>query len=260
VTPSKIPSPELTSVPDKVTVAPVVEEKETKESVLSLEEMKEIENLHPFPDIKPLEEIVNGWESVPARAFPKLVAIRKPVEFQVTENGKVIANGKLPVGSMMVPMQLQGDRLFVTTAGSTPIRVTVAVEDTDFKELIRARYDRFVKNTRKSVFAKRKAEQDRRIGAVELEKTLADWNSGGDPRFDPLKASLKKGEASTYSLYDAAKWRWGGKEMIEGVEYETGFVLIISEAAFGVTEREIKALIRDGAVSKWVDVETGEEV
>ena len=227
---------------------------------LTAEQEKEIEGLYPFPQIRPLMDIVDNWRTIPDKAFPKLVAIRKPITFDMSQGGTTVARGKLPAGSMMVPVRLMGDKLMLKTAGSAPITITVPVADTDFREAIQKRYDRFVEQSRSNALAQREAERDRRLGAERHEVKLSGWNDGSDPRFDPAKLSLQKGEVGTFSLLDAAKWRWGGVENTDGEEFETAFVLIISEAAFGVVEKELKVFLKDGKAVKWIDPASGESI
>ena len=235
-------------------------EPEPQKPTLTAEEEKEIEALFPFKEIPTLLEYVDNWNDVPQRAFPKLVAIKKPVDFEMVQGGQVVARGKMPVGSKMVPVRLQGDQLVLSGGGANPISVTVPVEETDFKELIETRYNVFVESQNAQVLAQRTAERNRRLGAILHEENLTDWNDGSDPRFDPIKASLQKGEVGIYSLSDASKWRWGGPENIDGTEFETAYVLIISEAAFGVTEVELKVLMQEGKVVLWLDPATGERI
>jgi len=235
-------------------------EPEPETPTLTAEEEAEIEKRYPFPEIPPLLEYVDNWNNVPQRAFPKLVSIKQPVDFEMKQGGQVVARGKMPAGSKMAPVRLQGDQLVLSGGGASPISVTVPVEETDFKELIESRYNAFVESQNAEVLAQRQAERDRRLGAIVHEESLTDWNDGSDPRFDPVKASLQKGEVGIYSLSDASKWRWGGLENIDGTEFETAFVILVSEAAFGVTEVELKVLMREGKVVLWIDPATGEKI
>lgn len=244
------PEPESPEPPDKAADKPA----------LSPEEIAEIEGMFPFPEIQPLLEIVKNWTDVPRNAYPKLVAIRRSVEFEVVQNGRVVAKGALPSGSMMVPAQHQGDTILLTASHAETIKVTLPVEETDFKEQVEARYDAYVRKSREEVLAQRKAEVQRRLGAIAKEDAVSEWNDGTDPRFDPAKESLGKGEVGIYSLHEAKQWKWGGTENLDGVDYETAYVRVVSEAAFGVAERELKVLIQGGKVVLWVDPATGEPI
>lgn len=229
---------------------------EPKGLMLSAEDERKIEELYPTPQIKPLMEAVENWRNVPKNAYPELVAIRTPVDFEIEQGDKTVARGRLPAGSMMVPEKLVGDELTVRS-GSLPVGVVVPVDDTDFKEQVEALYDSIVKRRHAEVKAKREAERKRRLGEMTVEATMVEWNDGSESRFVPLKESLGKGDVGVYSLYDVTKWRWGGEENIDGVEYDTAYIMTVSEAAFGITERELKALLRDGKVVHWVDPKTG---
>ncbi len=258
-TPIEAPEKPVETAPEPEPRQTVTTEPEP-ETRLSPEEIAEIEALYPFPEIKPLMEIVDNWQNVPERAYPKLVAIKKSVEFQVIQNGQVVANGSMPSGAMMVPARLNGDQITLTAGNTVPITVTIPVEDTDFKELIELRYNAFIEDSRAGILARREAEMNRRLGAIAKEESMTDWNDGSDPRFEPAKVSLQKGEVGNYTIYDATKWRWAGTEKDGDTEYEVAFVLMVSEAAFGVTERELKVYMNEGKAVKWVDPTTNEAI
>lgn len=228
---------------------------------LTAEQEKEIEQLYPFPKIRPLMEIVDDWRNVPQSAIPKLVAIRKPISFDMSQGGSTVARGKLPAGSMMVPVRLVGENeILLKTAGSAPITATIPVADTDFRESIQKRYDRYVEQARNKVIAQREAERTRILGAAMQEVELTGWNDGADSRFDPAKLSLQRGEVGTYSLPDAAKWRWGGSETVDGEQYDTVFVLMVTKAAFGEDEKELKVFLQGNQVVRWLDPATGQAI
>jgi hypothetical protein len=72
-----------------------------------------------------------------------------------------------------------------------------------------------------------------------------------------MKASIRRGEAGTFQIETADRWRWAGKETVDGSEYDIGLVMMVTESAFGTSEVELKALIQDGKLVKWLDAATG---
>lgn len=220
----------------------------------------EIEKMYPIPEIRPLLEIVQNWKSVPQNAFPPFVKIRVPVEFQIKDRGTVVGKGKLPAGSSMIPLRLQDDTLTLSSSVNSNFSVNLSTSDTDFRERIQARYDKFVKDQTNGVLVQRRAEKQRRLGLIEKESALSKYNDGEDPRFDPVKASIRRGEAGFFQMESARKWRWAGKESIEGEDFDAAFVMMITESAFGTSERELKALIQNEKVVSWIDVSTGEKL
>ncbi len=221
---------------------------------------KELEAMYPTPEIRPLLEIVGNWKAIPLNAYPPFVNIRVPVEFDIRRGTTVIGKGKLPVGASMIPVNLIGDTLVLTNSRNSGISVKLPVGDTNFREKIKEKYDAFVKKQNADALAKRKAEKERRLGVIAAETALSEYNDGKDARFDPVKASIRRGEAGFYQIESAGKWRWAGQEVIEQEKYDVAFVIMIAESAFGVTEKELKALIKGGKVVSWIDVASGKKL
>jgi hypothetical protein len=239
--------------------APVVEdtgEKAKREQAAEIE--RRISALYPLAEVVPLVEIVDHWQEVPRNAYPKLVTLKVEVEFEVVKDGQVVATGKLPVGSSVIPLDLNDGKLTVSTSPSVPFKSVVLVEETDFRERIEERYDAFVAMRNQRILAQREAERARLVSSNAKEEELAGFNDGSDARFDPMKESLKRGEAGAFELENATEWRWLGKETVDGVEYDVGLAAFEVESAFGVTRTEIKALIKEGSVEEWVHPATGQ--
>lgn len=215
-----------------------------------------VAGMHPLPAIRPLMEIVGNWKSVPQNAFPKLVMLKAPVTFEVLRAGVVAARGVIPAGSSVTPLALESENLRITPTLTSNIVAFVPVDQTDFKEKIESRYDSFVKTANSSITARRAQERERIIRSRKLDIELTKYGGGDDPRFDPMKASIRRGEAGFFQIETADRWRWAGKEAVEGVEYDVGYVMMVTESAFGSSEREIKALIMNGKVLKWLDAAT----
>ncbi len=215
-----------------------------------------VNTMHPLPSIRPLLEIVSNWQAVPQKAYPKLVALKAPVTFEMLRGGAVAARGVIPAGSSVTPLALESQNLKITPTPTSNIVATVLVDQTDFKERVQERYDSFVKTANASVLARRAQETERIIRSRKLDIELSSYGGGDDPRFDPMKASIRRGEAGFFQIETADRWRWAGKESVDGVEYDAGYVMMVTESAFGSSERELKALMMNGKVLKWLDAAT----
>lgn len=157
--------------------------------------------------------------------------------------------------------KIENGILSLTTGSSVPVTTALSIDETDLKERIQARYDAYVAGKMADLEVQREAERKRITKAIANEEALATYNDGKDPRFDPFKESLRKGEAgATIELEAATKWKWAGKETIDGTEYDTAWVIIESETAFGINEKELKGAMRDGKVEHWFDVGSGQEL
>ncbi len=276
--PDTVKTPEPAPVPQEPRPAPVPKEKpkpppppkvtkpekpappaDTAEKARAELETK-IADLYPLPDIRPLEEIVDNWNNVPERAYPKSVTIDQSLDFHLYHQGQVIGGRKIPAGAHVVPVGLKESILIVAPDVQTSMRAEIPVDETNFKQLIQLRYDDFFRKQTRRVEEQRARELARVLKQQAHEAALADYNDGSDPRFDPMKESLRKGEAGTFEFENATQWRWLGSESIDGVEYDVGLAVFETESAFGVARTEIKALIRDGNVDKWIDPASGEEI
>ncbi len=214
---------------------------------------RQVEKLFPMPVFKPLLELVNDWKTVPVNALPPEIILKVPLTFRLDAGGQV----SLPVGAQVFPVRYDGGTLTVTNAQGSKLQATVAVDDTDFKDSVTKRYHRSVEQAQQNVLARRVAEK-KRLGKLQAhELAMSQYGDGNDPRFEPMKASIRSGGAGFFQLEAAHSWRWSGKETVDGTEYETGMVIMAMESAFGTARRELKALMRDGKVVRWLDAATG---
>lgn len=249
--------PEVLVDPTKPVLAETATAAQNAPSPAELELDLKLQSSIPYPVIKPLEEIVNGWRAVPPNAFPAEVHLKSPLTFESHPGGRKSGKSTLAAGSAVVPLALEGAQLTVARSRDSGERIAVPVDDTDFKKLVQERYDNFVRHARENVLARRAAEKRRILNAEAKEQALSQYGDGSDPRFDPMKESIRSGGAGMFQLEAAESWRWSGKESVDGVEYDTGLVMMVSESAFGSTKREIKALLQAGKVVRWVDAVTG---
>ncbi len=222
---------------------------------------KTVLELYPMPEFPPLAALVGDWRDIPERAFPRELVIHKEMEFDLRRNGQVIGQRPLSEGNKVIASGLRDGVLTVSPVGSELLTGLIPVDDTDFKETIEEGYRAYIERTRKRVLASRQAER-RRIERQIAEAAYrpAGWTDGSAPVFSVMRESLARGEATDRLLEDARKWRWIGREKVNGQNYETGIVSIEVETIFGVFASEIKALIRDGRVEKWVDPVSGQKI
>lgn len=218
---------------------------------------RQVEELIPMPVVKPLMEIVRDWKAVAPNAYPKTVSLKVPLTYRIDGGRKSAGQENLAAGSQVVPVRLDGATLVIAPSAESNIRLSLPVDDTDFKEVVTKRYDHFVEQSRHNVIARRAAEKKRMQKHQTHELELSKYGSGNDPRFDPMKASIRGGGAGFFQIEAAESWRWSGKETVDGVDYETGMVVMVMESAFGTTKRELKALMSNGKVIRWLDAATG---
>ena len=105
---------------------------------------KLLKKRYPMPDIKPLMEIVDHWNRVPSKAYPKQVTINQRIAFQLVVEGKSIGASVAVPGTLVAPLKLNGETLQVASLANRTMKSQLPVEQTNFKELVQKRYDEFV--------------------------------------------------------------------------------------------------------------------
>ncbi len=225
-----------------------------------------LEETYPMPEILPLLTIVDHWRNVPSNAYPAEVTAKETIPFQLVVEGRPIGSSNVAPGTPLKPVRLVGDQLFVASLGNADMSTQIAVDKTDFKERIEARYRDFVETKRKEVEEKR--ERVRQIVAADPAKLAlltgtpapedasSTATDGSDPRFAPVKASLKAGELPSATLEEARTFRWNGTEQVSGKHagtYETVTVRFDIDTIFGRFPVDGKALLRNGRVHAWID-------
>ncbi|MCF6313045.1 MAG: hypothetical protein L3J39_11390 [Verrucomicrobiales bacterium] len=222
---------------------------------------------YPMPDIKPLVEIVDHWRRVPAKAYPKQVIITERVAFQLIVEGKAVGASVAVPGTAVAPLRLNGETLQVASLANRTMKSQLPVDQTNFKELVKQRYDQFVVKIRNQVNSNRAKAKKKLAANPEIYKNFgkaeAGWDDPNDARFELVKASLAKGDVKAVQLSEAKQFRWNGSEKINGDlyrgTYDTVSVKFEVKTIFGVFPNEFKCLLQAGRVVGWIDPLTLEE-
>lgn len=225
---------------------------------------------YPLPAFESLESIVDNWREVPQRAYPEMVTLKKPVELELTIDGKVSGKSTLRVGQQAYPVALEGGKLIVSgRPGDTTLRGEIAVEDTDFKDQIRQTYEAWKTRQAGRVHKLRKEEKQRLLAASGKVVEAPDAKVsllGEEPEVDPdgsvsiMRESIRSGQVKEIQLDNIDYWRWNGYEEIGGAGYWTGVVGYRANTIFGEINAEGKALIRNGRVVRWIYSGSEEEI
>ena len=218
-----------------------------------------LQKKYPLPKILPLMQIVDNWNNVPQNAYPTEVAMKEQTAFKISGVGSSVV---VP-GTLVRPTYLSGDTLTVASLANLAMRTKVNVDATDFKERVQKRYNDFVVNTTERVRQQREKARvilEAQPDAVAEAKSIQ-WDTGDDPRFDPVKRSLERGDVPSVKAEEATGFRWTGKKQIRGKlagSYDTVIVSFDVVTIFGVFPVEWMALLDGGGVKGWVDPITHE--
>ena len=209
-----------------------------------------------LPRIKTLEEMTDNWRNVPARAFPKRVAIKSPVEFDMGGGNRM----KMAEGREVVPLALSAEGMLTVASGEgSATKAVIPVDQTDFKDRVTKRYNDGMVKILDQAVARQQAERERATtpepgGTATPPATVAEGvpAAEADRNLALMRESVAAGALAGVTPGQVKAWRWIGFEEIEGVGYQTGVAVVTKQTYFGEYETEAKALIRNGEVERWV--------
>jgi len=218
-----------------------------------------LEKMYPMPDYKPLEDLVDNWKDVPKNVVEAVgvVTVEVPAEYKLFANGEEIGSSKVPAGHRAKPLDFKPGKLLLTNSRDGKTRAVVNIDDTNFKEQVRALYDQQVEKGRKRVLAARKAARE---GLAQAGGDgAADFGGPeSDPRFKPAVDYLASGKMTTRTLEEAKRWLWLGEVKHEGKTYDAILVDFEVETIFGTFPHSMKALLKNGKVQEWIMAGYGE--
>ena len=92
---------------------------------------------------KELLQAVQNWKRVPPSVFPlRSVSVQSPLTFRaLSTQGQVIATSSLPAGKEVVALGLRGTTLTVSPSLRSPLRATIDLAETDFKQGVAYLFD-----------------------------------------------------------------------------------------------------------------------
>lgn len=189
---------------------------------------------YPFPKFQSLESVVGNWREVPQNAYPEVVTLKKPVELELKVNGKVSGKSTLRVGQQAYPVKLDGNVLTVSGApGALTMQGSIGLDETDFKERVRRRYEDWKTRQEGRVHKLRKEEKQRLLAGsqapAETPPAAETSGPGEKPEVNldgiiPLMVeSIRAGEVKEIQLDRIDYWKWIGYEEIGGTGYWTGW-------------------------------------
>jgi len=228
-------------------------------------------NAFVAPVFQSVDEITKNWAVVPAGFFksttPPQVMLKKDLEVKM-QMGKATAASSFKAGAKIFVMGQEGSSLIVGASAGSPMRGTVAMDDTDFKDVFVTAYEQVkvttIENARKA--------HEYRLAAADRAKNAptAAASGGGSSNDKPIKdadgtyplllASMKSGQVTEIKLDSIKAWGDPVQEKIDDKNYWTVNVKYETQTMFGKFETEAQARILNGSIEKWVYTGSGEVV
>jgi hypothetical protein len=218
------------------------------------------------PEYPPIETVVQNWTAIPKSAFPRQVKLKRDLELKM-KIGNATAGTQVKAGGLIYAVGQDGANLLVSPTETSPMKGSVAIDDTDLKETLSQVYERW-KVARTETL--RRAHEFK-LAAAERAKNAPPPSAGGgggvagnpkptkdaDGTYPLLLASMKSGQVTEIKPDNIKEW--GEVQQGEGgmwtviVKYET-------QTMFGKFDTEAQAQIKNGRVEKWIYTGSGELV
>ena len=244
-----------------------------------------IEEKYPFPDFKPIENLVGNWKKIPSSAFPRQVTVKVKAKY-IFAGGA--GSSTIPAGRKTTALSFSGNQLIIAPSAQSKIRGQILIDDTDYKEILGSEYEKYKNRKRKEVMTQR--QRARLIAAAEeknfntqsipsqsvtiataskLPKArIAEYENrigkipkrGNDGRVRLMVSSLMAGEVSEIKLNEISHWGPIRYEIVDGQPYWTGTVTYNTTSLFGTFPTEAMALMRNDKVIDWLYTGSLEEV
>ncbi|RZO12491.1 MAG: hypothetical protein EVB09_11975 [Verrucomicrobiaceae bacterium] len=244
-----------------------------------------IEEKYPFPDFKPIEALVGNWKKIPNSAFPRQVTVKVKAKY-IFAGGA--GSSTVPAGSKTTALSFSGDQLVIAPNAQSKIKGKISIDDTDYKEILGAEYERYKNRKRKAVMTQR--QRARLIAAEEVKNSnvqsipsqsvtiatasklpktrLSEYENqigqipkrSNDGRVEIMINSLMAGEVSEIKINEVSNWGPIRYEIVDGEPYWTGTVTYNTTSLFGTFPTEAMALMRNGKVIDWLYTGSLEEV
>lgn len=217
--------------------------------------------MYPLPNVRALEDIVRNWESVPQDIVDlvKTVTVKCEAEYKLFANGTEIGSNKAIPGHQAKPLKFRPGQLLITNSRDGNSKAVVTIDETDFKDQVRALYHEEVEKSLRQVLGARNAAREamsRQEGAGG--KPGANFGMpDSDPRFRPAVEYLASGKMITHTLTEAKQWVWLGPETHDGKSYDAILVHFQASTVFGTFPRPMKCLLEHGRVVQWIAAEYG---
>lgn len=221
------------------------------------------------------EEVVKELEPAPVvevdltgvtpEDFPDEVQLLVPVKLQIPGMEEPMV---LKKGAMVEPVRLQGDSL-IFKPKMVSVNAKIPIDDTNFKALIKPILE--VKRRNEAEERARLAAQEKEANEAVVPEPMPEPRPEPQPEpkaaqlseaavIDLMKSSIAAGAIKEFTADKVLGWKLEGVEEIDGQEYQVGLIIYNADTIFGVQKHEVKALILDGKIKKWIWAQTGVEV
>jgi hypothetical protein len=259
------PKPEMPKAPEPAPAPPPAAMPKVVEGMGASVPATDADGFTP-PTFPPIEDVVKNWMEIPRSAFQNPIKVMKPVEFVTVINGNKIGS-KVPAGGEAHVVGQEGLTLTITPSPTSSAKATIAMDDTNIKEVLTQLYERWKVNMteykrRQHLFAKesegraKEAKASGKVAAVSNDAPKK--NSEGS--YDLLLASMKAGQVTEITPTNVKKWGDVQVEKIDGKDYFTVIVDYTTKTMFGDFDTQAQARIAGGKVEKWIYTGSGEVV
>jgi len=221
--------------------------------------------------------------SIQAQDFPEMVTLLNAVTLGNSLKTDV------PKGSEVKPLKIKGDKLTVKDV-ELNIEGVIALSDTDFEDRALKKMAENFENMGKPAvpagptpdqIAAQKAQAEAEAKAEELASLKAEMEAAAAAKAEEaaaiaeaeaeaaakvlspeqietlMKSYLTETPLTEFQVGQVTEFKAGDKEIVDGIEYQTGTASYNMETIFGKRSLSAKALIEKGVLKKWISPKSG---
>lgn len=202
------------------------------------------------PHLASLEELTQNWQSIPPRAFPRVVTLAQEAVFTMEA-----ASSNLPEGTRVVALSFDKGLLTLAPAKDSEARCLVPLAATDLVPQLEQSYALWKTQATE-------AAHKRWVNRKALQQQAAVTRSFADPAGKPLPdsagaypillSSMNAGEVTEVSSKNVLRWHTPVLRDIEGTPTWCVDVDFKATVFCGELDATARALVRNGKVIAWI--------
>lgn len=217
------------------------------------------------PNIPTVEAVTQNWMSIPKRAFPRAVVLKKDTQVHMS-----IGSSVLRAGATAQALAADSGKLTIAPTSTSPARGNILVTDTDFPEQLVASYEKWkigrIEQAKQAwLNAKTRITTPGKDNSTIANGLGVAFSIDGKPTQNPdgsynlLLAVISAGRVTDVDPKKVTHWSLPRQETVDGKPTWIIDVTYPTDTIFGPMDVISHAHVRDNQLQRWI-FDSGEPV